>query len=102
VKGTLTRLGLWALRNVVLRIPSVRKALLNILGDIDSRLTPLAVLTKAIARAVPGDRDDQIAAELTEIPAKVWIATRGTRLTLPTGRTLAQEYEAIRESVRGD
>lgn len=92
----------WLLRTVVFRIPSVRRILTDLVISVEGGLSVVEVLARAITQAIPGTLDDRIAAELAEGPASGWLRTRGARLTLPTGRTLLEEYEAVREAIRGD
>jgi len=102
VKDALRATAWWLLRAVIFRIPVVRRFLTDLVISVEGGLSPVGCLSRAITQAIPGNHDDQIAAELVEIPAGQWLKTRGSHLTLPSGRTLLAEYQAIRESVRGD
>jgi len=102
MKAMAIRVGWWVFRNLIMRQPAAATIIRDVVQSIQSNQAPIAVLARAIAVAIPGEEDNRLVWELTELPAKQWLATRGARIRLPGGRTLLEEYEAIEKTAGGD
>jgi len=101
MKRFLFRTIWWIILRVLASHPKMFRACADLVMAVEGGLAPVAVLGKVLAGFIPGTEDDAIVQELMETPSRVWLRTRGTRIYLPTGRTISESYAAIKREITG-
>jgi hypothetical protein len=91
----------WIIMRLLASHPRMFRACADLVMAVEGGLAPVAVLGKVLAAFIPGTADDALVQELMETPSRVWLRTRGSRIYLPTGRTIAESYAAIKREITG-
>lgn len=101
MKRLFLRAAAWLVVHVLMTNPRAFRACADLIMAVEGGLSPLAAVARVASDFIPGTADDDLIRELTETPARVWLRGRGGRVMLPTGRTIAETYDALKRRVTG-